>query len=176
MLSIKNFLNSLIMKKYKYLITFVFLCFLGNSHARDSNLFELYVLDVVDGDTIKVKFENKIKKIRLSAIDAPEMKQSSGKESKKFLSDLIKKKKIKFHKLGTDRYGRLLGIIFYNDKDVNLEMIINGHAWVYRKYLRTIPKKYRNLYKNAEEEAKNRKIGLFKNIDAQPPWVWRSSN
>ena len=81
------------MKKYKYLITFVFLCFLGNSHARDSNLFELYVLDVVDGDTIKVKFENKIKKIRLSAIDAPEMKQSSSKESKKFLSDLIKKKK-----------------------------------------------------------------------------------
>ena len=96
MLSIKNFLNSLIMKKYKYLITFVFLCFLGNSHARDSNLFELYVLDVVDGDTIKVKFENKIKKIRLSAIDAPEMKQSSGKESKKFLSDLIKKKKLNF--------------------------------------------------------------------------------
>ena len=55
-------------------------------------------------------------------------------------------------------------------------MIINGHAWVYRKYLRTIPKKYRNLYKNAEEEAKNRKIGLWKYIDAQPPWVWRSLN
>ena len=35
-----------------------------------------YVLNVVDGDTIKVKFENKIKKIRLSAIDAPEMKQN----------------------------------------------------------------------------------------------------
>ena len=32
------------------------------------------------------------------------------------------------------------GDYFYNDKDVNLEMIINGHAWVYRKYLRTIPK------------------------------------
>ena len=30
--------------------------------------------------------------------------------------------------------------------------------------------------KNAEEEAKNRKIGLWKNNDAQPPWVWRSSN
>ena len=74
------------MKKYKYLITFVFLCFLGNSHARDSNLFEFYVLNVVDGDTIKVKFENKIKKIRLSAIDAPEIKQNHGKESKKFLS------------------------------------------------------------------------------------------
>ena len=22
-------------------------------------------------------------------------------------------------------------------------MVLNGHAWVYRKYLRTIPKKYR---------------------------------
>ena len=164
------------MKKYKFLITFAFLCFLVNSHARDSNLFDFYVLNVVDGDTIKVKFENKIKKIRLSAIDAPEIKQNHGKESKKFLSDLIIKKKIKFHKLGTDRYRRLLGIIYYNDKDVNLEMVINGHAWVYRKYLRSIPKKYRNLYKNSEKEAKSRKIGLWKNPDAQPPWVWRSLN
>ena len=164
------------MKKYKFLITFAFLFFLGNSHARDSNLFDIYVLNVVDGDTIKVKFENKVKKIRLSAIDAPEIKQNHGKESKKFLSDLIKKKKIKFHKLGTDRYRRLLGIIYYNDKDVNLEMVINGHAWVYRKYLRSIPKKYRNLYKSAEKEAKNSKIGLWKNLDAQPPWVWRSLN
>ena len=84
------------MKKYKFLITFAFLCFLANSHARDSNLFDLHVLNVVDGDTIKVKFENKIKKIRLSAIDAPEIKQNHGKESKKFLSDLIKKKKLNF--------------------------------------------------------------------------------
>ena len=164
------------MKKYKFLIPFIFLFFLVNSHAFDSNLFDLHVLNVVDGDTIKVKFENKIKKIRLSAIDAPEIKQNYGKESKKFLSDLIKKKKIKFHKLGTDRYGRLLGIIYFNDKDVNLEMIINGHAWVYRKYLRSIPKKYRNLYKNAEKKAKSRKIGLWKNNGAQPPWVWRSLN
>ena len=164
------------MKKYKFLIPFIFLCFLVNSHARDSNLFDFYVLNVIDGDTIKVKFENKIKKIRLSAIDAPEIKQNHGRESKKFLLDLIKKKKIKFHKLGTDRYGRLLGIIYFNDKDVNLEMVINGHAWVYRKYLRSIPKKYRYLYKNAEKEAKSRKIGLWKNPDAQPPWIWRSLN
>ena len=81
------------MKIYKYVITLAFLCFLGNSHARDSNIFDFYVLNVVDGDTIKVKFENKIKKIRLSAIDAPEMKQRSGKESKKFLYDFIYKKK-----------------------------------------------------------------------------------
>ena len=164
------------MKIYKYVITFAFLCFLGNSHARDSNIFEFYVLNVVDGDTIKVKFENKIKKIRLSAIDAPEMKQRSGKESKKFLYDLIYKKKIKFHKLGIDRFGRFLGIIYLNNKDVNLEMVLNGHAWVYRKYLRTIPKKYRNLYKSAEKDAKNSKIGLWKNTDVQPPWIWRSLN
>ena len=55
-------------------------------------------------------------------------------------------------------------------------MIINGHAWVYQKYLRTIPKKFRKLYKNAEKEARNRNIGLWENTDAQPPWVWRSLN
>lgn len=164
------------MKKYKFSISFIFLLFLSNSCANDLDFFDFFVLDVVDGDTINVELENKIKKIRFSAIDAPEMKQIHGKKSKKFLYDLIHKKKIKFHKLGTDRYGRLLGIIYHNDKDVNLEMIINGHAWVYQKYLRTIPKKFRKLYKNAEKEARNRNIGLWENTDAQPPWVWRSLN
>ena len=75
-----------------------------------------------------------------------------------------------------DRYGRFLGIIYFNDKDVNLEMVLNGHAWVYRKYLRTIPKKYRNSYRNAEKDARNSKIGIWKNTDVQPPWIWRSLN
>ena len=177
MLSIKSFLNSLIMKKYKFTIPFIFLFFLCNSHASDLNLFNFFVLNVIDGDTIKVKLENnKIKKIRFSAIDAPEINQTHGIESKKFLFNLIYKKKIKFHKLGNDRYGRLLGIIYFDDMDINLEMIINGHAWVYRKYLRTIPKKYRNSYKSAEKKAKSGKIGLWKNTDVQPPWVWRSLN
>ena len=165
------------MKKYKYIITFIFLFFLGISQASDSDLFEFVVHKVVDGDTIKVKLgDNKVKKIRFSAIDAPEIKQTHGKESKKFLYDLIYKKKIKFHKLGVDRYGRFLGIIYFNDKDVNLEMVLNGHAWVYRKYLRTIPKKYRNSYRNAEKDARNSKIGIWKNTDVQPPWIWRSLN
>ena len=165
------------MKKYRYTISFIFLFFLNISHASDSDLFEFFVINVVDGDTIKVKLgDNKVKKIRFSAIDAPEIKQTHGKESKKYLYNLIYKKKIKFQKLGIDRYGRFLGIIFFKDKDVNLEMVLNGHAWVYRKYLRTIPKKYRNLYKNAEKDAKNRKIGLWKNTGVQPPWIWRSLN
>ncbi len=82
------------MKIYKYIITFIFLFFLGISQASDSDLFEFVVLKVVDGDTIKVKLgDNKVKKIRFSAIDAPEIKQTHGKESKKFLYDLIYKKK-----------------------------------------------------------------------------------
>jgi endonuclease YncB( thermonuclease family) len=82
------------MKKYKFTIPFIFLFFLCNSHASDLNLFNFFVLNVVDGDTIKVKLaNNKIKKIRFSAIDAPEINQTHGIESKKFLFNLIYKKK-----------------------------------------------------------------------------------
>ena len=53
------------MKIYKYIITFIFLFFLGISHAGDSDLFEFVVLKVVDGDTIKVKLENKNKENKI---------------------------------------------------------------------------------------------------------------
>ena len=145
------------MKKCKCIISFIFLLHLSNPYANDTDLYDLFVLNVVDGDTIKVELENKIKKIRFSAIDTPETRQIHGKKSKKFLYNLINKKKIKFHKLGTDRYGRLLGIIYLNDKDVNLEMVIKGHAWVYRKYLKTIPKGQLKTYSQVAKAIKKPK-------------------
>ena len=72
------------MKKYKFSISFIFLLFLSSSCANDLDFFDFFVLDVVDGDTINVELENKIKKIRFSAIDAPEMRQIHGKKSKNF--------------------------------------------------------------------------------------------
>ena len=43
------------------------------------------VTRVIDGDSIEVKQNNMIRKIRLSYIDAPEIRQSYGKQSKSFL-------------------------------------------------------------------------------------------
>jgi endonuclease YncB( thermonuclease family) len=35
----------------------------------------------------------------------------------------------------TDRYGRTVGHVYLGDRHINREMVREGHAWVYRKYL-----------------------------------------
>ena len=56
--------------------------------------FEAEVLRVIDGDSIIVKNEDGKFPIRIKYIDAPEIQQKHGKESKDFLSNLISGKPV----------------------------------------------------------------------------------
>ena len=69
------------------------------------------VIGITDGDTVKVLRDNQTVKIRLSGIDAPEMDQPFGKQSKRFVSKLIFGKTVDVKDLGLDRYKRTLGYI-----------------------------------------------------------------
>ena len=94
---------------------------------------------VIDGDTIHI-YKNKI---RLHAIDAPEINQTCNKnnkvwncgiESTKFLKKLIGKNKIECITTGKDQYNRFIGICYKNNLDLNSEMVLNGWAIAYRYY------------------------------------------
>ena len=104
------------------------------------------VLKVVDGDTIDVRidmgFDIKYKsRVRLFGIDTPEsrtrdkVEKKYGLLSKKFLKEALlngKKKVIKTHKgEETGKFGRILGEIFIDNKNINLEMCKKGYAVPY---------------------------------------------
>ena len=92
--------------------------------------FEGKVIRVSDGDTIVVLTQDKEQiKVRLNGIDAPEKKQPFGKQSTKFLANLVAGKTVEIKKEGNDRYGRMIGTIFLNGIDINKEMVSNGYAW-----------------------------------------------
>lgn len=57
-----------------------------------------------------------------------------------------------------------------NGMDVNLEMIKRGAAWAYRKYLKP---PYAFEYIQAETEARTKRIGLWQEINPEPPWEFR---
>ena len=78
---------------------------------------------VVDGDTIRAEAKGKEIKIRLVEIDAPEMNQPFGAQSKNFLNRLLNKKDITLISQGEDRYGRTLGEIYANGESANTLMI-----------------------------------------------------
>ncbi|MBQ3340312.1 MAG: thermonuclease family protein [Kiritimatiellae bacterium] len=83
-------------------------------------------------------------KIRLYGIDAPESHQAFGQKSKHHLSSLVFGKDVRVAYKSRDKYGRILGTVYVDGKDVNLEMIRAGH---YKRF-NTTP-----AYAVAESEA-----------------------
>ena len=122
---------------------------------------------VIDGDTIRAETKGKEIKIRLVEIDAPEMDQPFGAQSKNFLNRLLYKKNVTLISQGEDRYGRILGEIYFDGESANRSMIRSGFAWVYDRYVEDL-----SLYEY-QDQAKAKNLGLWRSDDPIAPWVWR---
>jgi micrococcal nuclease len=135
-----------------------------------SNQNESYkVLEVVDGDTIKVE---KYGTLRLIGIDTPETKdprkpvQCYGIEASEKAKSLLQGKTVKLEFDSSqgelDKYGRTLAYVFLEDGTFfNLEMIKQGYAHEYtynKKY------KYQTSFKEAESKASSNQLGLWSNV------------
>jgi endonuclease YncB( thermonuclease family) len=127
------------------------------------------VVSVADGDTITIieNLDNGRFKIRLYGIDAPEKKQDFGQRAKQHLSSLIFNKVVKIKFTEIDRYGRIVGKIFLNDIEINIEMLKAGMAWHYSRYDQT------STYITAEKQARKSGIGLWSMKNPIPPWNFR---
>jgi micrococcal nuclease len=116
------------------------------------------VTRIIDGDTIVTDGNTKV---RLACIDAPESSQNSGDLAKKRLSELIPPgAKIQIVGAKKDRYGRTIAAIFNGQKFVNLQMVSEGHAVVYRQYLNACPNSKSDFLK-AEEQAKKQRLNFW---------------
>ena len=140
-----------------------------------TNLFSKELLTniaITDGDSLKGIYKNELIKIRLAEIDAPELKQAFGIESKNCLKRLIKQSdsKVFFKFKEKDRYDRHVGWIYSEDLDINLEMVKKGCAWVYDRYV-----KRKVLFKH-QDNARENNVGLWENSEAIAPWKWRRAN
>ncbi|MEW1489927.1 thermonuclease family protein [Escherichia coli] len=130
------------------------------------------VVRILDGDTLDVLQEgNKISRIRLEGIDAPEKSQPYGQRSRQMLTMLTANKWVNVKSHGSDRYGRILGEI-YSPDNINEKMITTGMAWAYRYHGKPTNEKY--LIQ--ENKARSNKSGLWADPDAIEPWKWRKNN
>lgn len=115
---------------------------------------------LVDGQSINV---------RLVDIDAPELKQSFGQQSRQALSSLCVGNPVRIETKSKDRYGRSLARVTCGTTYVNAELVRQGLAWVYDKYV-----KDRSLYQ-LQDEARSAERGLWADPKSIPPWEWRAS-
>ena len=142
-----------------------------NKGINYSNLvFTARVIRILDGDTMEVLYENNPIKIRLAHIDCPEKRdhQPFGNKAKQALSNLCFGQMVSVQGQKYDRYKRLIAVVINDKKQVvNQEMIKQGMAWHFKKYSSD------PLYAQLEINARENKVGLWKDGDAIPPWKWR---
>ncbi len=126
------------------------------------------VTRVADGDTVTVLDAANVQhKIRLHGIDAPEKKQAFGEKSKQHLSSLVFGKDVRVKYKSRDKYGRIIGTVFVDGRDVNHEMLRAGLAWHYKRYDKS-PE-----YASAELEAWQNHRGLWVDSNPTPPEQFR---
>ncbi len=108
-------------------------------------------------------------KIRLQGIDAPEKSQAFGNASRKHLSSLVAGKNVSVKYTKRDKYGRILGTVFADGKDVNLEMLKAGLAWHYKRFDST------PAYAQAEAAARAARLGLWQDKSPIEPESFRKA-
>jgi endonuclease YncB( thermonuclease family) len=134
------------------------------------------VVRIADGDTVTVLDSSTVQhKIRLWGIDAPEIGhgrrragQPYGTKAKDALGDKIHGKQVSVETHGTDKYGRTLGTIFVDGRNVNQEMVAEGFAWWYERFA-----KHAKELAAAQEQAQSAGRGLWADKEPVPPWDWR---
>lgn len=135
------------------------------------SFFNCSVINVHDGDTLTCSDKTKI---RLTGIDAPELKQPYGNDAKLFAQGLVQGKVLKIKVVDIDRYQRIVGDVAYPDssgqtKNLGYEITRAGYAWFYGQY-----SKDKNL-PVLEQRARQEKAGLWADLSPVAPWDYRKS-
>ncbi|MNY89343.1 hypothetical protein D3C78_56340 [compost metagenome] len=149
------------------------------------------VVGISDGDTLTARCPTQDAahpyqqiKVRLQGIDAPERKQPFGNRAREALSELTYMKEAELRCNKIDRYKRYVCCVWDapasapngpRTLDAGLAMVTTGMAWWYRAYAKEQSPQERGQYEFAEQEAKVRKAGLWRDPSPIAPWEWRKA-
>ncbi len=155
--------------RYIFILAVCLCCFPALSFAAQYKVIKVY-----DGNTVKIMGQGKTLRVRLVGIDAPEKGQPYYTESGKYLADLVLDRFVAVRDFSTDTSKRLLGEVFIEGANINLEMLRAGLVEVYRG---DIPKELDiRAYFDAEAEARNAKAGMWSLGERYiSPGLWRKA-
>lgn len=127
------------------------------------------VVEVVDGDTIRVRMDGRVETLRLIGIDTPEVvapgqpPECFGPEASARAKEVLQGKAVRIELDASqgerDRFQRLLAYVFLPDgTNFNLQMVAEGYA---REYTFDKPYKYQAEFREAERRAREQQLGLW---------------
>jgi hypothetical protein len=100
--------------------------------------------------------------------------QAFGARAKQAMSELVFGKDIVLRQYAIDRYGRTVAQVSADGKDVGEEMLRQGMAWVYDRYVIEASTEVQETYRKAQDEAKAERLGLWSDPNSIPPWIFRN--
>lgn len=135
-------------------------------------LASVRVTKVIDGDTFKVHDPRYgLINIRLFGIDCPEHDQPYGMEATEFSRKAILNRDVALTVRGQDKWGRFTAQMQINDGVLNDRLLEHGLAWWSSNYAPGALN-----YQRAEAKAKAARIGLWSDVNAISPWIWRDTS
>ncbi|MFJ7950886.1 thermonuclease family protein [Lysinibacillus sp. NPDC096418] len=141
-----------------------------NAKKYDVSMFEEYELqDVIDGDTIRIKYKGSSEKVRLLLVDTPETnhetlgEQPYGPEAKEFAKQLLAGQDavyLEFDVSYRDKYKRLLAYVYTKDGiSVQEQLLKNGLARV--AYIYEPNTKHVDWFNSLQKTAQNSATGIW---------------
>jgi len=163
----------------KRILAALALILLAVADGYAARTIEGVVRAVYDGDTILLATREESRlKVRLYGIDAPETPkpdtpgQPFGAVARRTLMYKIMGRQVSAELIDIDQYKRAVAVIRYNGRDINREMTAEGMAWAYRQYLQG---PYASEYIGAENRARSRRAGFWRDANPRPPWEFRQA-
>lgn len=139
----------------------------ANVWAAGPRPIEGLVVKVVDGDTIHVRVDERVEKVRYIGVNAPEVhhptrgEEPGGREASDANRRLVvgRHVRLELDVQSRDRYGRLLAYVWVGDTMVNAELVRQGYAQVM-----TVPPnvRYQRLFLDLQRDARQAGRGLWR--------------
>ena len=127
-----------------------------------------WLVRVVDGDTLEIRYGRERETVRIFGIDAPEQGQPGGFQAKLALAALVGVAPLDIVPVDRDRYGRLVARVEAGSRDIGLAMVRSGHAWQFTRY------DDGPTLGRAQMAAQADGRGVWADPAALPPWDWRA--
>jgi micrococcal nuclease len=128
------------------------------------------VVAVDRADQIQVIIDvAKTKTVRLYGIDSPGEPQPFGKTATQYMKKRVLGKTVRVDPLIVDPFDRIIAWVYLDGECLNKELLTQGMAWWYRKYL-----PFEAGLAALEEEARKARRGLWAYPTPIPPWEFKA--
>jgi endonuclease YncB( thermonuclease family) len=153
-----------------------FLCCIYSfpSYAADNAVLLARIVAYGSGSAFAVLNQSeKLKRIKLSGVDAPERRQRFGPQARHLAAEWVGTGAFEITIDKTDEDGRIHGRVVVDGHDVGFELIKAGLAWCDPADITEIPLTVREKYQQECVRAKAQRRGLWLDQNPMPPWEHR---